>query len=88
MKLIEAKAIMAGKRPAFRVRIESYDKPGIVLTEYFPESSEPPIESIAEAYDLAERFARATVGLYFNIYVINEDFTPLPNSHIFNAREL
>lgn len=55
-------------------------KEGIMLrSDYFPEkhAGESLIETVEEACDLAEKFAKATDGKVVNIYVVDNTFSPI-----------
>ena len=80
MKYYEAlKIINEGLNPGFMVHFE-WKKGGMLYSDYFPDkhAGEKLIESEEEAWELAKRFARKTVGKCVNIYVIKgSDFTPV-----------
>lgn len=48
-------------------------------SDYFPDRNEEMITSEYLAWFLAEKFARATYGLCVNIYVVDENFMPVPD---------
>jgi len=53
---------------------------GILTSDYFPDKKkgEKLIETEEEAWALAYRFAAATVGHCVNLYVVDQDYSPVP----------
>lgn len=83
MKMNEALAIMqsvprTGCNKGFMVHFERVQG-GMLLGDYFPDkhAGETLIESEERAWDLAVKFAGATVGKCVNVYVIGADFVPV-----------
>lgn len=80
MKMKEAQAIIdAPYATGYMVSFEHLDGLGL-RSDHFPDkhAGEPLIETKIEAWSLADRFARKTVGRCVNIYVIDSNFNPVP----------
>lgn len=77
MKMQEAMDILHNKPKGFRVHFE-WCGDGFLRSDYFPNHGEPLIPTEAEAWELTERFARATQGKTCNLYVVSHDFRPVP----------
>lgn len=56
-----------------------------LLSDYFPARGEPPIPTEKEAWGLAQKFAAKTVGECVNVYVMTQDFVPVPG---YEARQI
>ena len=82
MKMAEAlKIIVAGDvRPKGYMVTFDWKEGPILRSDHFPDkhAGEPLIESEEEAWNLAAAFAWKTVGKCVNIYVIGDDFCPVP----------
>lgn len=81
MKLQEALNIINNKTElGFMVSFEVKNS-HILTSDYFPDkhSGEKLIETENEAWELAEKFAKATDENHVNIYVINHEFRPVAN---------
>lgn len=66
------------KRPkGYRVHFEKFDGK-FLTTDYFPESNEPLIHDEDDAWTMALQFAEATTGRCLNIYVVDQDWNPVP----------
>jgi len=79
LKIIDDKEKLKPK--GFMVHFERREG-GILHADYFPDTQagEDPIESVEKAWELAERFAKATDSdVYVNIYVIHRDHCPVYN---------
>jgi hypothetical protein len=81
MRMIDAmKIIENGSAPSgYMVHFERIEG-SMLVSDYFPEKrlGEPLINTEQEAWDLAKRFAAATYGRCVNIYVIGENYAPVP----------
>jgi len=77
MKFAEALKIIEG---GFMVHFE-HAGDGFLRSDHFPDkhSGEKLIETEAEAWKLAKRFANNTFGKCVNIYVTKSDFVPVDN---------
>ena len=78
MKFQEALDIINVKEKGYMVSFDVID--GVVLkSDYFPDkhANELLIPTEEEAWDLAERFAKATGSEVVNIYVIDQNFSPV-----------
>jgi len=81
MRLDEAKkAIYEGVKPrGYRVAFERVEG-RILAGDHFPERDEPPFKHEAEAWEWAEKFAKATKGRNVNLYVVDaETWVPVPD---------
>ncbi len=79
MKMQEALEIIDGssaKPKGFRVSFELAEE-GMLKSDFFPDRNEPLIETETEAWLLANAFAKQTYGHYVNIYVTNDEFSPV-----------
>jgi len=74
----EALNIIETKESGFMVHFEKREG-GMLSSDYFPDkhAGEELISTLNEAWELAERFAKATNDTYVNIYVIDHDFYPV-----------
>jgi hypothetical protein len=84
MKMQAAMDVMHNKPEGFRVAFE-WCGDGFLRSDHFPEEREPLIPTEAEAWELAERFARAARGRVCNLYVVDHDYNPVPG---YQAREI
>jgi hypothetical protein len=77
MKMSEALNVIKNKS-GFMVQFE-WCGDGFLRGDYFPDyhAGEKLIETEAEAWELAEKFANATKGKTCNIYVLKENFSPV-----------
>ncbi len=79
-------------REALRIMDEGLKKPGFMVSfehvegstlrpDYFPDkyAGEQLIKTEADAWVLAIKFAKSTKGKCVNIYVIDSDFSPVPD---------
>lgn len=90
MKLKEALAIIEGK-PNLGFMVHCMKKAGdgsILATEYFPDkdAGEELFKTEGEAWEVAERFAAKTKGLYIDVYVVNSDYVPVDEKKRINNR--
>lgn len=78
MKMEAALGMISQELNGFMVSFE-WCGDGFLRSDHFPDKrgGEKLIETEAEAWDLAVKFARATVGKTCNIYVIDQDFKPV-----------
>ena len=78
MKMQEAMDIINNKPKGFMVSFEWYGD-GMLRSDHFPDkhNAEPLIPTEWEAWELADRFARATKGKTCNIYVTDNTFSPV-----------
>lgn len=76
MKMQEARRIINGVPKGFRVSFD-HKRGSILESDHFPDRDEPLIPSEAEAWTLAAMFAENTKGKCINIYVVNEEWTPV-----------
>jgi len=85
MKMKDVLKIIKNHKRGYRVHfdriilIDRFPYNKIIEDDYFPEEDEPLIASEEEAWDLAKRFANATRGTTCNLYVIDENFDPVPS---------
>lgn len=82
MKMKDAMAIIDIAESGFMVTFEKVEgeSGGILASDHFPDkhAGEPLIKTEHEAWELANRFARAThPDKIVNIYVIEQDFVPV-----------
>lgn len=78
MKLTEAKKLIKSpKRDGFLVVFQRFVEPERLIFDYFPELDEPPIKTEKEAWELAQAFAEKTFDYCLDIYVCDENFTPV-----------
>jgi len=81
MKIQEAMDIIEKKESGFMIHFERR-KGSILSSDYFPDKhlGEELISTENEAWELADRFARATKPEeIINIYVIDQNFNPVNN---------
>lgn len=80
MKMSKALSIIATgeMEPGFMVHFERRED-GLLVTDYFPDkhAGEPLIATEEEAWELAQKFAAATVGRCVNVYVVRSSFAPV-----------
>lgn len=78
MTMQEVMNIIYNKPKGYKVSFEWIDG-GMLKSDYFPTGSEsdPLIPTEHEAWELADRFARATVGETCNLYVVSSDHSPV-----------
>lgn len=78
MKLKEAMSIIDEKEKGFMVHFDVSDG-RVKYSDYFPDkhAGEKLIKTEEEAWDLAKRFANAAPDNYNNIYVIDNNFSPV-----------
>jgi hypothetical protein len=78
MKLKEAISIITEKEKGFMVSFEKRTG-GILASDHFPDkhAGEDLIATEKYAWELAERFAKATDDTYVNIYVVDNNFSPV-----------
>jgi hypothetical protein len=78
MKFQEALDIINKKEKSYMVSFEVRER-GFLRSDYFPDkhADELLIPTEEEAWDLAERFAKATGSDVVNIYVIDNTFSPV-----------
>ena len=78
MKTQDAMDMINNKPKGFMVHFERCGD-GFLRSDYFPEKhdGEPLIETEHEAWELANRFAKATKGSTCNVYVIDHTFSPV-----------
>ena len=78
MKLADALLIIDQPAPetGYRVRFERVDG-NFLRGDHFPERGEPLIASEEQAWQLAIRFAAATVGRCVNVYVVDGAWSPV-----------
>lgn len=84
MKLSEVMAIIGPqKEPGFMVSFERVEG-RILRSDYFPDNraGEKLIATEAEAWDLARKFAAKLRGKVVNLYVVNQDYVPVPSYKI------
>ena len=82
MKMSDAIAIIGGgqKKMGFRVRFEWADH-GILKNDFFPDRGEELIPTEDDVWNLAKLFANKTKNFgvpAVNIYVIDQDWSPVP----------
>ena len=78
MKMQEAMNEINNKPKGYMVSFEWYGD-GFLRSDHFPDKhgGEALIETESEAWELADRFARATKGKTCNLYVVGHNFTPV-----------
>jgi hypothetical protein len=78
MKFADAKAVMDRRapEPGYRVAFERVEGK-ILASDHFPARNEPLIASEEQAWELARKFALATVGECVNIYVVDSTWSPV-----------
>jgi hypothetical protein len=82
MLIREALEIINGGRHipqvGFMVRFE-FEENGYTTSDYFPNQhiGEPLISTERKAWELAKRFADATTGTYRNIFVVDQNYSPV-----------
>lgn len=78
MKMQEALQIIEAKESGFMISFEKREG-GLLKGDYFPDKhdNEELIATEDEAWEMAEKFAKATDDTYVNIYVINHHFSPV-----------
>lgn len=80
MKMSKALAVIAAGEldPGFMVHFERRED-GLLVTDYFPDkhAGEPMIATEEEAWELAQKFAAATVDRCVNVYVVGANFSPV-----------
>lgn len=78
MKYEEALEIINKKERGFMVSFEVRER-SILKSDHFPDkhAGEPLIPTEEEAWELAEKFARATGDEVVNIYVVDHTFSPV-----------
>ena len=84
IKLIES----SEQQPkGFMVSCERLDPP-FLRSDHFPDKAagEPLFSTEEIAWDLAKRFAAATEGTYYNIYVVDHHFFPVKGYTTLNPR--
>ena len=77
MKLSEAMKIIEGRPNGYRVHFDRVGG-GCLTSDFFPDRGEKLIETEIEAWRLANSFSSDTFGKYVNIYVIDQNFSPVP----------
>jgi hypothetical protein len=79
MRLNEAKKIIyEGIKPrGYRVSFERLDR-HILKGDHFPDRDEPMIQYEEEAWELAAKFAAITKGRNVNVYVVDDQWRPVP----------
>jgi len=78
MKLKKAQEIIkASARDGFIVVFYRFYEPGKTVFDFFPEMDESPIKTEDEAWELAKKFAEKTFDYCLDIYVYDENFTPV-----------
>ncbi len=77
MEIKEAMEIMEGRPIGFRVHFEKVGG-GSLTSDFFPNREEKLISTEIEAWRLANSFSTHTFGKYVNIYVIDQNFRPVP----------
>jgi len=80
MKYQDAIDLIGGDYSGYMVHFE-WIEGGMLRGDYFPDkhAGEELIESMAEAWDLAKKFAAKTKGKTCNLYVIDKNFSPVVN---------
>jgi len=80
MKMQEAMDLINNKPQGFMVSFEWFGD-GFLRSDYFPDkhAGEELIKYEHEAWELADRFARAMKGKVCNLYVVGHDFKPVEN---------
>ena len=78
MKFQEALDIINLREKGYMVSFERRND-GLLISDYFPDkhADELLIPTVEEAWDLAERFSKATDSDIVNIYVIDNTFSPV-----------
>lgn len=78
MKIQEAMDIIHNKPKGFMVSFE-WCGDGLLRSDHFPDkrAGEPLIPTEHEAWELADRFARATKGKTCNLYVVDSSSSPV-----------
>lgn len=64
------------KNRGYRVSFERAEN-GVLISDFFPDRDETLIHSEERAWELAEQFARNTKQWAVNIYVVDENFSPV-----------
>lgn len=78
MRIAEAKEIIK-VTGGYRVSFERVSG-SLLLGDHTPDRDEPPFATEDEAWEFAEKLAKATRGNFVNFSVIRAtDFTPVPN---------
>jgi hypothetical protein len=79
MKMNEALEIINSKPKGFMVTFE-WAKDGMLTSDHFPDKNggEKLILNEEEAWDLARKFAKKTLDKCVNIYVVDDEFNPVP----------
>jgi len=80
MEFKEAMDIIEKKETGYRVHFEEV-KGGCRHSDYFPEKHEEIITKSEDAWDLAERFSKATDDTFINIYVVDNRHNPVAGYH-------
>lgn len=84
MRMLDAKNIMRATA-GYRIHFEKRDG-GLLMSDYFPESDEPPIADIDDAWNVAEQWAAVDPERFVNVYVVHAlDWTPV---HDYGQRRL
>ncbi|MGZ8918956.1 MAG: hypothetical protein ACXW0T_12110 [Methylobacter sp.] len=81
MNIINRKKTPSDKiRQGFMVNFERRTGAGLRVADSFPDkyAGDPLIKTEEEAWELARKFANETVCRCVNIYVIDQDFNPVP----------
>lgn len=78
MKMRDALDRIEGKTTGFMVSFEWYGD-GFLRSDHFPDkhSGEKLISSENEAWELCNKFAQAMKGKVCNLYVIDQNFSPV-----------
>ncbi len=84
MKILDAKRLMQAAS-GYRVHFEKREG-CMLVSDHFPARDEPPIVTLADAWRLAEEWAKVDPRTYVNIYVIDAlDWAPVDG---YNERRL
>jgi hypothetical protein len=76
MKLQDAMDLIHNRPQGFRVAFE-WCGDEFLRSDYFPDREESLISTEAEAWELADRFARVTRGRTCNLYVVDYRYMPV-----------
>jgi hypothetical protein len=65
------------KEAGYRVHFEKRER-SILSSDFFPDRDEPSIAELADAWAMAEKWAKVNPNVYVNVYVIHaDDWTPV-----------
>ncbi|MFH1648574.1 MAG: hypothetical protein ABIA11_02500 [Patescibacteria group bacterium] len=71
-KIIERGPSLKGYRVSFEKKTRA-----LLFSNYFPEDDEPMIPTEDEAWEIAQKFAEKSRGIYVNIYITDQSYNPV-----------